>query len=326
MKTRTIFATLAVPATAVALFAQDTMTVMRAQKLADEGTMMAQTPAGVIGFAGSTGGNVFFTQEYTFNGRPVTGAPYSADEKTESVQTLADGTHITNATTTRVYRDSEGRTRREMSLPSLGGDTQARIMITISDPVSGMSYSLDPQSKTAHQIPGMAMAAEAKMEAEDRMKEAAAKFRTSDQVTGLSAQTGTNLTIRSGGGDAGIGPLTSQFRVVRSGNFPPAKHEDLGANLFEGVSAKGSRETTTIEAGQMGNDRPITITSERWYSPDLQTELKSVHSDPRTGEVTHTVTNINRTEPDPTLFQVPSDYKMEEGKPGPQIRKFDSHQ
>jgi hypothetical protein len=313
MKTRMIFATLAVPATAMGLFAQDNVSVIRAQKLDDEGVMMAQGPNEVIRFAPSTGGNMFFTQEFSFNGRPVTGAPYSADEKTESVQTLADGTHITNTTATRVYRDSQGRTRREVSLPILMGDSQTHTMITISDPVSGVSYSLDPENKIAHQMPAMAMAAEAKMKAEAHMKEAI-NLRTSDQVTGTA--------IRTGGAEGG-GPVTSEVRIVRSGNFAPGKHEDLGTNVFEGISAKGSRETNTIEAGQMGNDRPITITSERWYSPDLQIEVKSVHSDPRTGETTHTVTNINRTEPDPTLFQVPSDYKLDEG---PKVRKFEYHQ
>jgi hypothetical protein len=319
MKTRTIFATLAVPATAVALFAQDNVTVLRAQKLADEGTMIAQGPAGVVRFAGATGANTFFTQEFSFNGSPVTGAPYSADEKTESIQTLADGTHITNTTSTRMYRDSQGRTRREMSLPSLAGDTQTRTMITISDPVSGVSYSLDPETKTAHQMPGMAMVAAAKLKAEAMMKDAPS-LRTSDQVTGTT-------TVRTGGAFMS-GPMTSEVRIVRSGSLAAGKHEDLGASVFEGISAKGSRETTTIEAGQMGNDRPITITSERWYSPDLQIEVKSVHNDPRTGETTHTVTNINRTEPDPSLFQVPSDYKQDEVKPkvGPEIHKFEFHQ
>ena len=309
MKTRTIFATLAVSATAIGLFAQDTVTVMRAQKLADEGIMMAQGAIGMMGLPAEPGNVRFFTQEFTFNGNPVTGAPYSADEKTESVQTLADGTHITNTTTTRVYRDSQGRTRREMSLPGFGGDTKTHTMITISDPVSGASYSLDPESKTAHQMPAMAFAAsEAKFKAEARGKEANGSI--ADPLT-----LGRNEVVRS------------EVRVVRGGNFAKAaKREDLGENVIEGGSAKGLRETSTIETGQMGNDRPISITSERWYSSDLQIEVKSMHSDPRTGDTTHSVTNINRTEPDPSLFQVPSDYKLDEGKGLPQVRKFEYHQ
>jgi hypothetical protein len=308
MKIRTIFTTLAVPATAIGLFAQDNVTVVtRGQKNADEGIMLAQGAVGMMGLPGEPVKFQFFTQEFSFNGRPVTGEPYSADEKTESVQTLADGTHITNSTSTRVYRDGQGRTRREMTLPSFGGDSQPHTMITISDPVNGVSYSLDPQSKTAHQMPGMAMAAEAKMKAEARMKDST--FRS--------------VAVAPDGGNL---PVTSEVRMLRGSMAKAPKREDLGDNVIEGVSAKGSRETTTIETGQMGNDRPITITSERWYSADLQIEVKSVHSDPRTGDTTHTMTNINRSEPDPSLFRVPADYKLDEGKPGVQNFHYEYHQ
>ena len=316
MKTRTIFATLAVPATALGLFAQETVTVMRGQKAADEGVMIAQGAIG--GMIGEPGNVRFFTQEFTFNGRPVTGAPYSADEKTESVQTLADGTHIANSTTTRVYRDSQGRTRREMALPSFGGDTQPHTMITISDPVNGTSYTLDSEAKIAHQMPAMAMAAEAKMRAEANVTQLRA---------GMSAAIQGAVRARDANGTT---TTRSEVRIVtRDGVTALAapKHEDLGANVIEGVNVTGSRETSTIEAGAMGNDRAITITSERWYSPDLKIELKSVHNDPRMSQTTHTVTNISRTEPDATLFQVPSDYKVDEGpKPGGQNFHYEYHQ
>jgi hypothetical protein len=75
----------------------------------------------------------------------------------------------------------------------------------------------------------------------------------------------------------------------------------------------------------MGNERPIEIKSERWYSPELQTEVKSVHSDPRMGQTTHTLTNVSRAEPDISLFKVPSDYTKDEGKPGTQVRHFEYH-
>lgn len=277
MTSRTILAMLAIPAAALGLYAQEGP------------TMVAQSAVGAIGFASGTGSNVrYFTQDFTFSGRTVTGQPYSADEKTQSVQTLADGTRITNTTTTRVYRDSQGRMRRETTLPALPGQSKPHEMISISDPVSGANYTLDPESKTAHQMPAMVLAAEMKMRAE-----------TEARVHQMQA----------------IGPVTSEVRIVSSGATGIMKHEDLGTDVVEGVSATGSRDTSTIEAGEIGNDRPITITNERWMSPELQMEVKSVHSDPRMGETTHTVTNINRSEPDASLFQVPSDYKMDESKP-----------
>jgi len=275
MTTRTIFAMLAVPATAIGLYAQEGP------------TLMAQGAVGTIGF-GEPGNFHYFTQEFTFSGRPVTGQPYSADEKTESVQTLADGTRITNTTITRVYRDSQGRMRRETSIPALPGQSKPHTMITISDPVSGANYTLDPGSKTAHQMPSMAIGAEVKM-----MAEAQARVHESHES----------------------GPVTSEVRIIRSGSTGAMKHEDLGTDVIEGVSAKGSRDTSIIEAGEIGNDRPITITNERWVAPDLQIEVKSLHSDPRMGETTHAVTNINRAEPDASLFQVPADYKIDEPKP-----------
>jgi hypothetical protein len=88
-------------------------------------------------------------------GRPgpvVTGAPYSADAVTEVTQTLADGNQIHQVTTTRIYRDSQGRTRREPTLNALGSDAagtgQPQIAF-ISDPVAGMNYALDLAQHTA---------------------------------------------------------------------------------------------------------------------------------------------------------------------------------
>ena len=91
-----------------------------------------------------------------------------------------------------------------------------------------------------------------------------------------------------------------------------AKTEDLGQQTIQGVVAQGHRTTMTIPAGQMGNERPIDIVNETWYSPELQTTVRSKHSDPRFGDTTYELTNIERAEPDPMLFQVPSDYKVED--------------
>ncbi len=288
---RTFYAMLAISATAVGLSAQQTVTITAGQKGQDEGVMIAQGAAGVMGLSGAPGSFRYFTQEFSINGRTVTGAPYTADEKTESVQTLADGTHIANTTTTRVYRDSQGRTRTEMALPSLPGETTPHVMITISDPVAGVNYTLDSENKVAHKMPAPMVG---HIRAAERLPDAMPKMANS---TGF---------------------------IYREARMQETKHEDLGASEMEGVAVTGSRDTSTIEIGAMGNDRPITITSERWYSPDLQIEVKSIHNDPRTGQTTHAVTNITRSEPDATLFQVPSDYKVDE--PNVHIERFESHQ
>ena len=94
------------------------------------------------------------------------------------------------------------------------------------------------------------------------------------------------------------------------------KTESLGKQVIEGVEAEGVRSVITIPEGRIGNDRPIEIVSERWDSPELQTVVLSKHNDPRFGETVYRLTNINRAEPAQTLFEIPADYKVEEGHPG----------
>jgi len=84
----------------------------------------------------------------------------------------------------------------------------------------------------------------------------------------------------------------------------------LGTRLIENISAVGRLTRTTIPAGQIGNDRPIEITDERWESPDLRVVLLSRHHDPRTGDVDYRLTGIQRTEPTAALFSVPSEYTI----------------
>ena len=84
--------------------------------------------------------------------------------------------------------------------------------------------------------------------------------------------------------------------------------EDLGAKSIEGLRVEGKRSTATIPAGKIGNQQPIRIVSESWYSPDLQTMILVKHSDPRTGDTVYRLTHIDRTEPPASLFQVPPGY------------------
>jgi hypothetical protein len=93
-----------------------------------------------------------------------------------------------------------------------------------------------------------------------------------------------------------------------------AKTESLGNQTIEGVEAEGTRSTLTIPAGQIGNDRPIEVVSERWYAPALQVVILSKHSDPRMGEHTYRLTNISRAEPASSLYRVPADYTIREGE------------
>jgi hypothetical protein len=118
------------------------------------------------------------------------------------------------------------------------------------------------------------------------------------------------------GGNKNPNGLQSKFEArmqeeIANGTL---KKEDLGTQTINGISAQGTRYTRTIPAGQIGNDKPITIVNERWYSPDLQIVVKSTRNDPRFGSTTYTVTNVQRQEPAASLFIVPSDYTVTQAR------------
>jgi hypothetical protein len=229
------------------------------------------------------------------SGPTVKGAPYSAQIVNEMVQTLSDNNHIKSTSSSAVYRDSQGRERRE---ESAGGTVRS---IFITDPVEGSSYMLMPSSKEARKTP-----------------QRSTSFVVSDHVgVGVGAGGGrlgqvTTETRTFSINTPGGGPETFFFsnQEVSSSSKPKPVVEDLGTQTIEGVSATGTRTTITIPAGLIGNELPIVTVSERWYSPELQVTVMSTRSDPRTGTTTYKLTNINRSEPVPTLFQVPADYTM----------------
>lgn len=104
------------------------------------------------------------------------------------------------------------------------------------------------------------------------------------------------------------------FRFEGPGPGPGVK-EDLGQQVIEGVMAVGTRTTTTLPAGAIGNEQPLIIVSEQWFSPELEVLLVTRHSDPRVGETSYRLTNLVRGEPDRALFQVPADYTLKEMMP-----------
>jgi hypothetical protein len=238
--------------------------------------------------------------EEGFELKTVKGAPYQAEAVTEVVQSLADGNRITRKTTSSVARDGEGRVRRESLLAGLGplalGDGPK--LVFIHDPVAKTGYVLDLEDKTARKLP--APRAEA----------------VSAGPGGPHGGPGPHRppaewTQKVDG--PGPGPVMKFKQRVKE--LPAGKKEDLGSQTIEGVPAKGTRTTHTIPAGQIGNDRAIEIVHERWYSDELQAVVMSRHADPRMGETTYRLTGIQRGEPDASLFQVPDDFKLEEGAP-----------
>ena len=244
----------------------------------DTVTVPAPGPAQVIRMRSGAIGGAIGTAQFGLMGPAVKGAPYSAEGTTESTQVLADGTHIHHQESYTIYRDGEGRIRRE------SGDEA-----WISDPVASETYVLDTKQQTARKIPLSRTMAFTKMEAE--------KGATTAGVAVMA------------------GPvMTQSFAVMGTakGMISPqqGKTESLGKQEMEGVAVEGTRTTMVIPEGQIGNDRQLQIVHERWESPELQVTVMAKHSDPLVGDHVERLTSIRRGEPDPSLFQVPAGYQV----------------
>ena len=213
-------------------------------------------------------------------GKVVTGAPFSAQAVTTMSHALADGTKISNTIKVTLYRDSQGRFRKEGSMPPVGNMStdQPRSFIAISDPVASKGYLLNPDKKVA------------------RVTTIADHGRKGKGGTPAAA----DAAAPNAEGDK------------EWGNHPNVTRTPLGTQTIGGVSAEGTKYTRIIPVGEIGNDKPITITREVWYSSDLQMVVQSKHSDPRFGDSTYSLTNIQRTEPAANLFTVPSDYTLKQ--------------
>jgi len=245
-------------------------------------TATATASSSTIGWTVSFGGG-------SFAGPAVTGEPYSAEEVTERVQTLADGTHITHqSTTVRIYRDSEGRIRTERTMPRPAAQgqpdgTDAPALVEIADPVAHVMYMLSAADKVAHK-------------------------------RSLPALESRPAVRRNASGGAAPffqnGPQIRTSRQIPDAEGPKIAIEKLGSQNIEGVPVEGTRRTTTWPVGSRGNDRPITVVNETWMSPELRVVVLSKDSNPIIGDSTRKLTNINRGEPDPSLFQPPPDYTV----------------
>ena len=259
----------------------------------------------------------------------IKGAPYSGEQITENTQILGDGTRIHNENAVKVYRDSEGRVRHET--PD---------MISIFDPVAGVGYTLNPHTFTGSKMqvsvsvkggPNTYSYSASASSADGKMAQVYIGTKTATVTSdgaGAGAGAGKGVAGGIGGGvpgGIGAGPdffyNTAGPNIAFSKALKLGKAESLGSQTMEGVSVQGERRTHTLEAGEIGNDRAISTIDEHWYSPDLQLDVMTKHSDPRTGEQTTRLVDIRRGDPDPSLFQVPASYTINEGKNVPALFK-----
>jgi len=224
-----------------------------------------------------------FTRVNIIESETVKGAPYSAEVVNESVQVLPDGNRIVHRSTQRVYRDSDGRTRRESDTPS------GVVEINISDPLLGKSWGLNADRRIAIERP--------------RTAALTGTINFSGELEKLSViLNGQLASFVARGGSNGI---------VLNGVNEPAVEEKLTPKTIEGLRVDGIRRTTTIPAGTIGNERAIVVTSDQWTSPDLKVLVLSESSDPRTGTSTYKLVNVKRGDPPAALFQVPADYTVQ---------------
>lgn len=243
----------------------------------------------------------------------VADAPYSADAVTEIRQTLSDGNRIDRKMTAQIYRDSAGRVRRERTLSLLGPLSGESRMITIFDPVAHFTYVLDPARKAAYKMAGprMGMVVARGMGLPGGPKR---EFRRQVMTRGRA---GGVTTMGMAGGPITMSASGGNFMYRREGIASKPQAVSLGTRTINGVTADGTRTTQVIPAEAIGNEKPITISSERWYSPQLLTVVMTRRDDPRFGVVTYQLTNIKLGEPAADLFKVPAGYKIEQGPQRP---------
>ncbi|MGP8259996.1 MAG: hypothetical protein ACLQM6_08605 [Acidobacteriaceae bacterium] len=212
---------------------------------------------------------------------PKTGAPFSATIQTTREQKLADGNAIHGQIVTHYYRDSAGRVRAETStLCDIGTDGQYRPLINISvnDPVTRTTLS---------------------WRVNDTGENVARFYHQPDPQPAPAAP-----------------PLTEEQRrhaALAQAHWSKNTHqEDLGTRTITGLLCDGSRQITTIPAGDEGNEQPIEMTTEFWTSHDSRIVMLRIQDDPRNGRTTTEVTDLKLAEPDPSLFAPPPDYKLVE--------------
>jgi hypothetical protein len=199
------------------------------------------------------------------NVRLVTGAPYSARGTSETIMTTPDGNRVVRQNTIRMWRDSDGRTRSEFELSTVGGPTPVEInrrLTVIDDPAAGTRYMVQPDGRmvTVPISPCRVLAAREP--------------------------------------DLTVGPPRPERLPLKVSQ--PVR---LGERQVDGLTVTGSRVEATIPAGAMGNERPVKMSAEQWYGKDLQVVVEATYRDPRTGETRYKLREIQRDEPDAKLFK-----------------------
>jgi hypothetical protein len=165
------------------------------------------------------------------------------------------------------------------------------VIVEITDPIAGYRYTLDTQGKVAHRL---VIAPPPAIPPQQRKA-----------ITDATARQGASQPAPGGGL---VGSFSTIPRRIVS------QRESLGTKLIDGIPVQGTKWIHTIPAGAQGNDHPMSTVRESWYSSELREMIESTSSDPRNGVNIMRLTNIDRNNPDPSLFQVPADYEIVDEK------------
>jgi hypothetical protein len=260
------------------------------------------------------------------------GNPYSAREVREFKQTLGDGTVISRQSTRLLARDRDGRTRQELRQP----DGSARVFI--NDPVEKVAFILDPQKRVACRADfneraindcfnqtrgdwkplGFAFSASKNgigmMNARDDLT---VEVSPRAQIIDLSKK--TIIKHDFSGPLLPTPPLppippTPTLSGTPGANATQITREKKTQQPYEGLSVDVDRTVETIAVGSIGNSKAIESVYERYYSPELKTNVYVRRSDPRNGESVYRMVDVKRTAPDAQLFRAPGGYTVSEGK------------
>jgi hypothetical protein len=223
--------------------------------------------------------------------QPVAGQPYQAEKVTHSRQILGDGTVITHDTRGLIARDAEGRMREELYQVHSGNMNGKQMEMslqsaTVGDPIAHTMLIWTGAAKIAMQMQLPSLP----------------KLPVMGGVALATPPPGTSIV------DLG----TPNSPLIAGISASDIHTEDLGKQSIEGVLVTGKRVTTTIPTGEIGNDRPIVVVHEEWRSPELKIVVKTIDTDPRTGEQTMELQGLSRADPDPALFQAPAGYKVQD--------------
>ncbi len=281
--------------------AQDAMS-FAAEKMVEPSIMMAAPPP--LPLAG--GDTMSFMQfEMTGPAEVVAGKPYAARLSVEVLQPLVDGNSIAVEHHARVYRDAQGRTRRDDEL-GIGGVVQHSVLI--ADPVAATSYTLDPTRRVAEQVPQAEQRGPQVAFAQDLNDDAGGTTTTFD-VALPPPLAGASRPTLAASLNPPIAPFSADMPIKLP--FPGDPHSvSLGDKTIEGVRVTGTRTTVTIPTAAIGNRAPIEIVTEQWYSAELNVVMLSEHRDPRVGQTRYRLHDIVRSDPDPALFRVPDGYSV----------------